>query len=84
MRESLLGAMCTISDCFNRAGIVYGIGASVMLHYLGLVEDPHDIDILVTPSGFSQGWALAQSRTRAGYTSQSAFINSTFPVKMSI
>lgn len=41
--------MCTISDCFNRAGIVYGIGASVMLHYLGLVEDPHDIDILVTP-----------------------------------
>ncbi|MEG2182479.1 MAG: hypothetical protein RRY69_05440, partial [Oscillospiraceae bacterium] len=49
MRESLLGAMCTISDCFNRAGIVYGIGASVMLHYLGLVEDPHDIDILVTP-----------------------------------
>jgi hypothetical protein len=36
-----------IAGEFNRAGIVWSLGASMLLYFKGIVADYHDIDILV-------------------------------------
>ncbi len=36
-----------IAESFNKANITWGVGASVMLTFYGLVDRPNDIDISV-------------------------------------
>jgi hypothetical protein len=42
----LFDTLLDIARPLNRAGVHWGIGASVLLYYHGLVDTPHDIDIM--------------------------------------
>ncbi|WP_246552210.1 nucleotidyltransferase family protein [Vallitalea pronyensis] len=43
----MFNTLSYIGEKLNHEGVVWGVGASVLLHYHGLVEQPKDIDILV-------------------------------------
>jgi hypothetical protein len=42
----LFDTLVRIARALNRAGAHWGVGASVLLYYCGLVDTPHDIDIM--------------------------------------
>lgn len=44
MQDSLL----KIADIFNQHNVTWALGASMLLHYKGLVSKPNDIDIIVS------------------------------------
>lgn len=39
--------MCYIAEKLNSEGILWGVGASILLNHYGLIDKPNDIDILV-------------------------------------
>ncbi|MCX6097296.1 MAG: hypothetical protein NTZ77_02245 [Caldiserica bacterium] len=43
----LFDTLVEIARALNRAGVHWGVGASVLLYYRGLVEKPYDIDIMI-------------------------------------
>lgn len=42
-----LKVLKTIADNFNETGIHYAIGASVLLYFKGIVDEFHDLDIMI-------------------------------------
>jgi len=44
----LFDTLVRIAHALNQAGVHWGIGASVLLYYYGLVDAPHDIDIVIS------------------------------------
>jgi predicted nucleotidyltransferase len=44
----LFDTLVRVARALNQAGTPWGIGASVLLHYHGLVDTPRDIDIMTT------------------------------------
>mgnify|MGYP001562277405 CR=1 FL=1 len=44
----LFTTLVEIARALNQAGAYWGVGASVLLYYCGLVDEPHDIDILTS------------------------------------
>jgi hypothetical protein len=44
----LFDTLVRVARALNRAGTPWGIGASVLLHYHGLVDTPRDIDIITS------------------------------------
>ncbi|MCX6085187.1 MAG: hypothetical protein NTX94_01940 [Caldiserica bacterium] len=44
----LFDTLVRIARALNQAGVHWGIGASVLLYYYGLVDAPHDIDIVIS------------------------------------
>ena len=49
-----LSKIALIADQINKLGITWAIGASVMLYFLGLEDEPNDLDILVHESDAKQ------------------------------
>lgn len=47
MSDRLRGVLKRVAKLLNSEGIIWGVGASVMLNHYGIVEDPRDIDIMV-------------------------------------
>jgi len=43
----LIDTLANIGEQLNDSGILWGIGASILLNQYGLVDNPNDIDILV-------------------------------------
>lgn len=43
----LNSTLAQFGEILNRAGLLWGVGASAMLHQYGLAESPNDIDIIV-------------------------------------
>jgi len=44
----LFTTLVEIARALNQAGVHWGVGASVLVYYCGLVDTPHDIDILTS------------------------------------
>lgn len=44
----LFNTLVEIARALNQAGAHWGVGASVLLYYCGLVDTPHDIDIMTS------------------------------------
>ena len=44
----LFDTLVLIARALNEADVHWGVGASVLLYYYGLVEAPHDIDIMIS------------------------------------
>ena len=47
-REEKLRVLSRMAAAFNRAGLSWAVGASLLLWFKGYVDDFHDIDLLVT------------------------------------
>ncbi len=47
MSDRLRGVLKRVAKLLNSEGIIWGVGASVMLNHYGIVEEPGDIDIMV-------------------------------------
>lgn len=47
MRDRLRSVLKMVAQLLNGEGIIWGVGASVMLSHYGIVQDPGDIDIMV-------------------------------------
>ncbi len=48
MGDRLRDVLKRVAKLLNDGGITWGVGASVMLNHYGLVEEPGDIDIMVS------------------------------------
>ena len=47
-REEKLRVLSRMAAAFNRAGLTWAVGASLLLWFRGYVDDFHDIDLMVT------------------------------------
>lgn len=44
----MINTLSQIAEKLNKEGIVWGVGASLLLNHYGLIDHPNDIDILVS------------------------------------
>ena len=47
-REEKLRVLSRMAAAFNRAGLTWAVGVSLLLWFRGYVDDFHDLDLLVT------------------------------------
>lgn len=57
----MFNTLSYIGKKLNEVNIVWGVGASLLLNYYGLVDQPNDIDILVHTKDIEKVDALLQS-----------------------
>ncbi|MFS0864615.1 hypothetical protein [Fredinandcohnia sp. 179-A 10B2 NHS] len=50
----MLDTLAMIGDELNSRNIKWGVGGSLLLHFHGLVDDPNDVDILVSVEDVEQ------------------------------
>ncbi|GAB6010927.1 nucleotidyltransferase family protein [Viscerimonas tarda] len=53
MNKEIEPVLSKIAQALNASHVLWGVGASLLLHQYGLVEDPTDIDILVSVDDIS-------------------------------
>ena len=56
-----LDVLCQIAAALNGRQITWAVGASVLLYFKGIVEDFHDLDLLVAAEDFHRAAELLQN-----------------------
>lgn len=57
----MFNTLSYIAEKLNEEGVVWGVGASILLHHYGLIDKPNDIDILVDLKDIEKADAILKS-----------------------
>ncbi|RCW40120.1 MULTISPECIES: hypothetical protein [unclassified Halanaerobium] len=68
----------------NKKNIRWGVGASVMLNYYGLVDSPNDIDIIVSSDDSSKADKILRSTGEKNFSSDLEIYKSDFFANYSV